>query len=157
MSHDPLPVLQDEVLLPALPGEVYGIGRLKRIATKFPSEPLEVLGALSIVAIGCWFLLPEVQFPTGFVLTTGQVGQTRTWGLALLAIGLYKWWAVLWGYERRLHRLLAAMLAATAFFVIMMAYIRHASQHVMVVIMGVWLVQQTWIAYRSQRIWHSSR
>jgi hypothetical protein len=151
------PPVDDEILLPATPSEAYGLGRLKRIVTKFPSEPLEVMGALSMMAMGIWLLLPFIDFPTEGVIAVDSGGWTRWWGLGLVLIGFYKWWAILWHYENRLHRLAAAMLSGTVFFMVMMAYIRHAPNHVMVVIMGLWQIHQAWIAYRSQQTWRSHK
>lgn len=151
------PVVDDEILLPALPSEVCGLGRLKRIITKFPSEPLEVMGALSMITIGIWFLIPTVHFPTAGVVSAASNDNSRWWGAAILAIGVFKWWATLWHYENRLYRLIAAALATTAYSLILSAYIRYAPTHVMTVIMGLWIGHQCWIAYRSQRLWHSHK
>lgn len=169
----PSPPEDDEFLLPALPGEVCGLGRLKRIITKFPSEPLEVIGALGMTALGLWLLLPmflrglagllaAVGLPTftppsDGLPTGGVLTNVRLWGWGLLLLSIYKWWATLWGYQNRLHRLFAAGLAGTGYFLILTAYIRRAPRHVVIVVMLLWIIHQCWIAYRSQKTWRSHK
>lgn len=150
-----IPPSNDEILLPALPSEVRGWGRFKRIMTKFPAEPLEVYGAIGMVAVGVWFLWPDIEYPTGGVLHAIYNSHTYRWGYVLLVIGLYKFWAILYGYENRVHRLIAACAAGGAFSLILAAFLRVQPHNWMVVIMSVWILQQGWIAYRSQRSWRS--
>jgi hypothetical protein len=155
-KHNQL-LANDEILTPALPWEQRGWGRLKRILGKFPSESIEIYGAFGMLALGLWFCLPGIRYPTGGVLTWVYDGHTWVWGPVLLTLGGYKTWAVLWGYKNRLHRLIAACLAGGAFSLILFAYVEHQPDHAMLVIMGVWICQQGYIAWRSQRTWRTLR
>lgn len=147
------PKIDGELLMPPKPHEVYGWGRFKRIVCCFPLEPIEIAGALALISAGAWFIWPGHEFPTGGVLSYIYGNNNiPVWGIAFLIIGLYKLWAILWGYEK-IHRLIATVLVSLVAWLVFLAYQEVYPDNVMNLVLIVGMIMQFWIALRNRSGW----
>lgn len=130
-----------KTLMPAVPKEKYGYGRLRRILREYSTAPLELKLGFGSLARGIWQIFPHQTHP--FVWTGLPLW---FWGAFVAILGALQFLGCLYRWEKA--RTWAASGLAGALVYISAKYLINAPTDVALILYGTLLVGEVWVALR---------
>jgi hypothetical protein len=131
-----------KTLMPALPSQHVGWGRLRRIIGRYSTAPMELKLGFGAMVRGAWqWLIPHPTHPfvwTGLAL--------EVWGIIVLALGAAQFFGCLYRWEK--IRTWAASMLVGALIYIVAKYAINAPNDIAFILYGTLLIGEVWIAVR---------
>jgi hypothetical protein len=138
-----------KTIMPALPRERYGWGRLVRILRDYSTAPLEIKLGLGSIARGLWQWQASMDpWEHHYVHPFTWQGTIPlwAWGIIVAVLGAMQLVGVLWRFERM--RTTAASCLAGSLVYITLIYMLHAPSDIATVLYGTIMLGEMWIALR---------